>query len=58
MISNSMKVKLFNKMLELEHLAEAQTFDGRNYNEEANGAFQMLEILGIAKEYIHWAYNK
>ena len=58
MISNSMKVKLFNKMLELEHLAEARTFDGRNYNEEANGAFQMLEILGIAKEYIRWSEGK
>ena len=53
-----MKEKLFNKLLELEHLAEANTFDGRNYYEEANGAFQMLCILGLAKEYIKWSYGK
>ena len=58
MLTKEKKEELFNKMLELEHLAEARTFDGRNYNEEANGAFQMLEILGIAKEYIQWAYKK
>lgn len=57
-MTNEMKEKLFNKLLELEHLAEANTFDGRNYYEEANGAFQMLCILGLAKEYIKWSYGK
>ena len=52
------KLKMFEKVLELEHLAERETFDHRNYVEQANGAFEMLMILGIDKEYIDWSFGK
>lgn len=52
------KIRAFEKVLELEHLAEAKTFDGRNYFEQADGAFKVLEALGLGGEYIEWAFNK
>ncbi len=52
------KEKLFEAMLELEHLGERPTFDGRDYVEQANGAFQMLQILGLGREYINWSFGK
>lgn len=52
------KLELFEKMLELEHLAATQTYDHHNYTELANGAYTMLEILGIGREYINWAIGK
>lgn len=57
-MTQEMKTKLFEKMLELEHLAEDKTYDGRNYWEQANGAYAMLQILGLDKEYIEWAWHK
>lgn len=57
-MTQDMKVKLFEKTLELEHLAEKKTYDGRNYAEQADGAFQMLEILGLSSEYIEWSFGR
>ena len=53
-----MKEKLFNKMLELEHLGEEKTYDNHNYVEQSNGAFHMLALLGLDKEYIEWSFGK
>lgn len=61
-MTNKMKQELFKKMLEKEHLAErfcnGETFDGRNYSAESTGAFEMLQILGLAKEYTDWSCGK
>ena len=57
-MDEEVKAKLFGRMLELEHLAGATTYDGRDYNEQADGAFQMLQILGLGSEYINWAIGK
>lgn len=57
-MTNEIKMKLFERVLELEHLGEVETFDGRNYSEQTDGAFQMLQILGISKEYLDWAIGK
>ena len=58
MMSEEIKAKLFEKMLELEHLAEVETFDGRDYFEQSDGAFQMLQIMGLGSEYIRWSFGK
>ena len=52
------KAKLFQKMLELETLGEQRTFDNVDYIERANGAFEMLKVLGIDTEYIIWSCGK
>lgn len=57
-ITNEMKEEMFKKMLEFEHLAEKQTFDGIDYNDKANGMFVAFEIMGIGSEYIEWAVGK
>jgi len=57
-MTNEKKTELFKKMLELEHLAERETYDGRDYNEQAEGAFEILTILGLGSEYVNWAIGK
>lgn len=61
-MTNEMKETLFKLMLELEHKSEAycegKTYDGRNYNEQACGAFYMIEALGLQSEYVNWAEGK
>ena len=57
-MKQELKKAMFERMLELEHLAEATTYDGRDYNEQAEGAFQMLQILGLGGEYINWAIGR
>ena len=57
-MTKEMKMKLFEEMLRLEHLAERRTYDGRDYCEQSEGAFKMLEILGLSTEYIWWAVGK
>ena len=52
------KLELFEKMLEIEQLAIVQTYDNHNYNEMANGAYAMLEVLGLGREYINWSICK
>ena len=57
-MTEEMKIKLFEKLLKLEQLAETPTFDNRNYFEQANGAYEMLEVLGLGREYIKWSEGK
>lgn len=57
-MTEEMKLKLFEGMLRLEKLSQTPTFDGRDYNEQANGAYGMLQILGINLEYLKWADDK
>lgn len=57
-ITEAKKMAMFKKVLEMETLAERTTYDGRNYTEQSNGAYEMLDILGLSKEYIEWAYKK
>ena len=52
------KIALFKVMLELEHKAEVPTYDNRDYYEQANGAFLILQALGLGREYIRWAEGK
>lgn len=52
------KQALFDRMLELEHLAQETTFDGVDYASKAEGMFEALTILGIEDEYLDWAYGK
>lgn len=52
------KMELFKKMQELEELAEAKTYDNRNYFEQSEGFYKALQILGIEKEYIAWSIQK
>lgn len=49
------KIALFEKMLQLEDLAGVKTYDHRDYFEQAEGAYAMLTILGLDKEYIRWS---
>lgn len=53
------KTKLFEKMLELEHLAykDNPQHTERSYD-QMNGAFLMLDAIGLGSEYIHWACGK
>ena len=32
--------------------------DGRNYCEQSDAAFQMLQIMGLGSEYINWSFGK
>lgn len=57
-MTEDMKLELFKAVLELEHLAEVETFDHRDYCEQSNGAFLMLQILGLDHEYIEWSFGK
>lgn len=53
-ISNEIKMALFETMKELRKVASIQTYDGRNYFEQSEGAYKMLTALGINMEYIRW----
>ena len=53
-ISKEVKEDLFRKLLELEHIAEGNTYDGSCYPERVRGAYEMFKILGINDEYIKW----
>lgn len=57
-MTEEMKIKLFENVLRLEHLSGKKTYNNRNYFEQADGAFQMLEIMGLTKEYIDWSCGK
>ena len=57
-MTDEMKNKLFSEMLRLESLGGKVTYDNRDYFEQANGAYMMLKVLGIDKEYIRWAIGK
>lgn len=61
-MSQETKEKMFKKVLWLEHMAELQgdgkLFDNRDYEAESDGAYEMLDILGIGREYLNWAIGK
>lgn len=57
-MSNELKMQLFEKMEELYQLGNTTTYDGRNYFEQSEGAYAMLTILGIQREYIKWSVSK
>lgn len=57
-MTDEIKMALFRQMLIFESKASIQTYDHCDYNEMANGAFEMLTILGLDREYIRWADGK
>ena len=57
-MEESTKMKLFDEMLRLETLANSKTYDGRDYFEQAEGAYNMLQVLGLGGEYIRWSEGK
>lgn len=57
-MTEEIKIKLFENMLRLEHLRSERTYDNRDYFEQSDGAFQMLQIMGLSKEYIKWSFGK
>ena len=57
-MTNETKNALFNKMLELETLADEQTHSQQNYFDRAETAFEMLKILGLEHEYIEWSFGR
>lgn len=58
MIDTKTKTRLFEELEQMELLAAKTTYDGIDYNARSDGAFQMLQILGLSKEYIEWAYKR
>ena len=60
-MKSEVKEELFEKMLLLEKLAAGDVYGKKTrdtYFHEANGAFKMLDILGLSHEYFEWAFNK
>lgn len=61
-MTEEMKIKMFEKMLWLEKMAQKQVdgklYDKRDYWAEQNGAFEMLQILELSSEYIRWSEGK
>lgn len=57
-MTEDMKLRLFEKVLLLERLGNTATYDNRDYFEQANGAFEMLVVLGLGTEYIRWSDGK
>lgn len=52
------KTKLFQTMLDIEHKEQDNQHYTTEYFHQANGAFAMLQALGISSEYINWAIGK
>lgn len=57
-LTEEMKLEMFEKMLEYEHMAERGTYDGVNYCTMADGMYEAFRIMGIASEYIAWSFGK
>ena len=61
-ITDEMKTKMFEKVLEYEKLAIKQDYYGSieltDYHDKSDGAFNILEILGLGGEYVKWSYGK
>lgn len=53
-ITEEKKTELFEQVLRFEHLAENGAVSG----EMSDGAFAMLQVLGLSSEYIQWAIGK
>lgn len=56
------KEMLFQQMLSLEHKRElycdGKLYDNVDYWSMAEGAYKMLQAIGIGTEYINWAIGK
>ena len=57
-ISEEKKIEMFTKCLEYETLSGKRTYDNRDYFELSEGAFAIIEILGLGREYVNWSYGK
>ena len=64
-MTEELKLKMFEKVLEMEHLAERQQEgkiygpdNARDWFSESEGAYKMLDILGLGREYIRWSVGK
>ena len=57
-MTEELKQKLFERLLWLEHMGESTTYDHRNYGAESDGAYSMLQVLGLGSEYLNWAIGK
>lgn len=57
-MTKEQKIKCFEKTEELYELASGKTYDGRDYFEQSEGAYAILKVLGIDKEYIKWSHKK
>lgn len=60
-ITEEKKIEMFTKCLEYETLSNKHTYDtydNRDYFERSEGAFAILQILGLGSEYIHWSEGK
>lgn len=57
-ISEEKKIEMFTKCLEYETLSNRRTYDNRDYFELSEGAFAIIDILGLGSEYINWSYGK
>lgn len=47
-------IRLFEKMRELEDKANEKHFDGSDYYQQSQGAYEMLQILELGRKYIRW----
>lgn len=52
------KIELFEQVLRFTKLSMETTYDYLDYYSMAEGAFRMLSVLGIDKEYIQWSIGK
>lgn len=50
--------EVFTTMLVLENKASENLYDNRDYFEQAEGAFKILQSLGLSRDYINWAIGK
>lgn len=57
-ITNDAIEEAFTTMLVLEHKATERAYDNKDYNEQAEGAFKILQALGLARDYIKYSYGK
>ena len=57
-MTKEQKIKCFEKTEEFYELASGKTYDGVNYFDRSEGAYAILKILGIDKEYIKWSHEK
>ena len=57
-ISEEKKIEMFTKCLEYETLFSIKTYDNEDYYALSEGAFNIIDILGLGSEYINWSYGK
>lgn len=57
-MSEDVKLKLFNEVFKLEQLAQNDDELNDRYWAQSEGAFAILQILGLGAEYIRWSFSK